>query len=217
MLCTWVVMFGAFGQMALRDAQRFADTGEAARALVEDKSSQIERSASGDQKRRYYLDLSFVTQQGATIERTSRVQMNEYNRVAIGDTIEIVYLRDDPQRIEVTPGKSMETAQFLRLVTGFSMLAVLVSLFVFGRRALDAWHARQMGVREEVQIETVHKSGWWIFSKGYRLTWRDQSGQDGKSLYRKADDLMGYRAGDIITVYHGRKRTWWEGDVGTRS
>ena len=214
---SWVVMFGWISEVELGSAQQFAEDGIVTSAHVADKYSERKKSASGKRKLRYYLDLEYETQSGDEISLSRSVQSTEYNHVEAGDVIEITYLRSNPQKIEVTKGRNFRTGRFLRTLTWLSAFAVLAGVWVYGRRALDAFRARKYCQCEEVNVIEVRKSGWWIFGKSYRLIWRESTGREGKSLPQKADKLMGFRPGDRIVVFNGDKRSWWIGDVGERA
>lgn len=212
----WVVTFAFFSEVALVSARQFAEEGEDTSAQVTGKYSERKRSANGNRKLRYYLDLEYVTKAGDAISLNRSVQHPVYDRVEVGDVIGITYLRSNPRKTEVTKGRQLRMGRFVRMLAWLSVLAVLAGTWIYGRRALDAVRARKNHQRAEVKLIEVRKCGWWVFSKGYRLIWHDSTGREGKSLPQKADKLMGFRSGDTLIVFLGGKRSWWVGDVGDR-
>ena len=212
----WVAMFWLFSEQALVSARQFSENGEAASANVINKYSEIRRDADGDRNTHFFLDLKFEILNGEAISLDWRVTRTEYDRIEPGNVISIVYLRDNPETIEVTAGSNLRTGEGLRKFAWLSVFLVLVGTWINGRRALDAIRARENRQREEVSLIEVRKKGWWVFSKGYRLIWCEKTGRKGQSLPQKADKLMGFRPGDTLVVFQGDKRSWWAGDVGDR-
>lgn len=212
----WVAMFWLFSEQALDSAKQFSENGEAVNANVLNKYSEIRRDTGGDRNTHYFLDLEYETRNGEAISLDRRVARTEYDQVEPGDVLGIVYLRDDPKTIEVSAGSNLQTGEVARKFAWLSALFVLVGTWINGRRALDAVRARENRLREEVSVIEVRKKGWWIFSKGYRLIWCENTGRKGQSLPQKADKLMGFRHGDTLVVFHGDLRSWWAGDIGDR-
>lgn len=212
----WVGMFWLFSEQALVLARQFSENGEAVNANVINKFSEIRRDSDGDRNTHYFLDLEYETRNGEAISLDRHVTRTEYNQVEPGDVMGIVYLRDNPETIEVTAGSNLRMGDMIRKFSWVSVLFVLVGTWINGRQALDAVRARENRRREEVSLIEVRKKRWLIFSKGYRLIWCENTGRKGQSLPQKADKLMGFIPGDTLVVFHGDQRSWWAGDVGDR-
>ncbi|MEP2471982.1 MAG: DUF3592 domain-containing protein [Paracoccaceae bacterium] len=216
MFLAWALMFWLFSEQAFVSARQFSDNGETVNANVVNKYSEFRRDADGHRNTYYFLDLEYETRNGEAISLDRLVTRSEYDQVEPGDVIGIIYLRNDPETIEVTTGSNLSMGVITRKFAWLSVLFVLVGTWINGRRALDAVRAREKRQREEVSLIEVRKKGWWIFSKGYRLIWCENTGRKGQSLTRAADKLMGFRPGDTLVVFHGDQRSWWAGDIGDR-
>ena len=207
-------MFWFFSEKALESAREFAESGEQAQAVAMRSYTERERAADGDLETVRYIELEFTTRAGEPISLNRRVSSSEFRRIKVGDEITIVYLRDRPRVIEVTPGSNLRAGRQVRRLAWLSFIPAIVSALVFLRTAVDGYRAQKYGQRLEVKVVEIRKPRWWINQRGYRLIWRDDMELEQKSLSYRAHKLMGFRVGDTITVFQGNKRSWWAGDVG---
>lgn len=197
-------------------ADRFANEGNAASARIEDKYSETTRDADGDQVTRYYLELSFETEDGQSIKLSKRVGRSHFSSVEKGEVIDVTYLRSDPGKIELSDGETLNRAKGEQFMFYLFLAFALTTFWYTARMALDAFQARKSGERQEVEVSEIRKARWWQFRVGYRLVWHERDGRQGTSLSQSADRLMGFRTGDRLIVFRGRLRSWWAGDCGDR-
>lgn len=205
------------GQLSHNTAQRFEEEGLSATAEVLSKFYTESTDSDGDTTRTYWFTLSFTTQSKQVIITKRSVNSSEYRSAKMGDELEILYLRSDPEVTEVTHGShayGAKVAQIILLVIGVIWLGLL---WVTGRWTVEALRARRYGSREEAVVQEIHKTNVRVNNRPrYRLIWTDSNGKEGKSLMRKWADVDQFQRGDRIVIYQGLKRSWWVGDIGDR-
>ena len=221
----WVVIvFGAvflivtlIGYLSFQAAERFTREGVPATAVVTEKYLEESRDSDGDTVIDYYLTLKFETQAGRAMRLTEMVSNDEYARAQEGGAFDLLYLRSDPTRVELTQGSNARAANGLQIAALCMGLIWLAGLWWIGRWAVEAGRARAYGARQVAHVTEVRESNVKVNnSYRYRLVWKDAAGHEGTSLLHKATVLDGYGNGDPIVIYQGLKRSWWAGDIGDR-
>lgn len=198
-------------------AERFETEGVEARATVKDKYWTESRDSDGDRTITYYLDVEFDTDDGENMLLTRSVPKSVHDAAGIGGQMTIWYLRSDPDRIEMRRGETRHSsvaAQIAALIAGGLLLG---GFWFVARRAVAAVRARRYGARETAIVTGIARTNIRVNRRyRYRLTWREASGREGRSLAYKKAHIDGIPTGSEITVYQGIKRAWWTGDVGER-
>lgn len=215
-ICVVFLVWAAFGWLlayySLQTAQKFEEEGAFARAQVIGKY--LKKDSDGDTDG--YLELKYTTEANETLSRNRNVGSSIYQSVETGNFIEIRYLKSDPETIELQQNEFLKQGNLALMFAAISSVFAPIAFWAYGRQTLDAVKARKFRKREEVELLQVKRTGWWVFGRGFRLIWRENTGREGKSLQHKAERLMGFRPGDTIVVFHGKNRSWWAGDVGDR-
>lgn len=196
-------------------AQRFDMEGIEARARVIDRYYTESTDSDGDKTITHYLEIDFETDGGRPMRLKPSVGSGLYNRTRIGDDIPVWYLQSDPSRIETRRGQNRSAATVTQVIGAIFGLLMLGALWFPGSKAVAALRARRYGRRDRAEVTGLNKTGWTVNGEHrYRLQWRDSAGHSGESLAYRRDQLTPYRTGSTVPVYHGLRRTWWEGDVG---
>jgi hypothetical protein len=111
------------GVKEYRNSKRLVNEGKSADAKVTDKDMTTGRKG----RRSYYLAVQFKTEAGKPVEERLQVSSSEYDSAAIGATVPVHYLADDPTVCQV--GSKAEVkwttfaiGAFLAVVGGFSVL-----------------------------------------------------------------------------------------------
>lgn len=222
----WVVLlFGAvflivtaIGYVSFQSAERFAREGLPATAVVTEKYLEESRDSDGDRVIEYFVTFEFETQAGRALSLTELVSYDEYSRGETGGSFDLLYLRSDPTRVELTRGSNARAANGLQIAALGVGLIWLAGLWWIGRWAVEAGRARAYGTRQVAHVTEVRTSNVKVNNRyRYRLVWKDAAGREGTSLLYKSTALDGYGNGDPIVIYQGLKRSWWAGDIGDRA
>lgn len=176
-----------------------------ARVVVKQKINRDEAIRGSEDRHRVWLRFE-LPGQGSQVQ-PKRVDGALYERLDIGEARDIRVLPETPDVIELTPGEFRDDGQDLQGIALVIGAAVLLAIWVFGRRAVSALRARRYGTRIPGHI----------IDKRARLIWRDDRGRTGKSLKSAPDRYAGYQIGSEVDLYLGPDgRTWWIGDTGPR-
>jgi len=211
-----LVFMTVLSYQSFATAKRFETEGLQTVATVA-RAYKTERESDGKITTEYNLDLTFMTEDGRKVAISEQVSKVFFETSERQTTLDIWYLEGKPEKVELVRGSTAQSGraqQFMALVIG---VIALTTLWFPGRKAVDAYLARQYGREGKATILEVvehqfNKSGVW-----HRLMWRDTDGQVGYSLMYRPSQLSDYGPMTTLRVYHGRKWTWWEGDVGTRA
>lgn len=209
---------GMIGFYSAREASDFAFQGRSTSAVVVSTSLRESRGpgsgnnfAIPDATVRFSVD-------GKEVLAAGRISQASFETLQPGDAIDIRYLPDDPQRIEVDAGISLTAA----LITGgVALLALGALVFVAGRAARFARGAitvRQRGKRTLVKVAEHRVPTFGNDRKPKtRLVWQDSNGRENLSLPVTMDVARKYRVGRKIAIYElpgSDLGSVWEGDVG---
>lgn len=216
-LLIWAWLVYSFAAQHIDSARQFTERGETTLATVVSKEYERKRTVDGEMFTLYLLDLRYETQAGEAISITQSVTVFEYNRIETGDTIDIIYLRDAPEIIEVTPGINAQRAMLLCVALAIVLALAICMTWVAARRAMDAIQARKLGTREEVALIEVRRKGLPILSRRVQLIWSESTGRAGQSMSRAKAKFGDFKPGDPLIVFHGDRRSWWAGDIGDRA
>jgi len=198
-------------------AQRFEAEGRAAQATVSARYTTESRDSDGDVTTIRWLTLDYVTDARDEITISKTVGTSLYRRVAVGDTLPLLYLRSAPHTVELDPGSNRRTSRGTQIVALILGLGWLYSLWLVGGWAVGAVRARRFGARQQVKVTEIMRTTIRVNNRPrYRVVWRDQQGITGKSLLQRPERVQGVRPGDQIEIYKGLKRAWWVGDIGER-
>jgi hypothetical protein len=112
--------FAASGTTKLLSELRYRSAGIHVRGIVTSKS--IERASGRNSSTSYQVVYRFVTGQGATVEGSDRVDVDQWEELKNGDPLEVVYLPDSPRS-----NRSMTTTE-MPLALGFAGIGTFVFL-----------------------------------------------------------------------------------------
>ncbi len=201
-----------------RLATRFEANGVSTQALVTHRHIEVSTDSDGDKTRTYWFDLEFVLENGTPYAREKSVPVSLYDATQEGETLEVIYLRDDPNRLQMYAGEHQGTSRVIQIIALVLALIWLVAFWLVGRKTVAGLRARLYGERVEVPSEGLVSTNVTVNNQHrHRLAWRMPDGTKGKSLMRARDKFDGAEeAGASITVYKGLRGDWWAGDVGNR-
>jgi hypothetical protein len=147
----WVVIiFGIvmtavslIGETSFNTAKRFEAEGLYTTALVTNKYTTESRDSDGNRTVTYWLDIEYVTEAGEEMRRSETAGSGFYRGVAVGEEIEIRYLRSAPHVTELEEGSyatGAAVARWIALGVGLSWLGML---WMVGRWTVEALRARR--------------------------------------------------------------------------
>lgn len=213
-----LLLFTAISSAELRTAQLFDQEGIEAAGQITDKYTRETRDSDGNKRTTYYVTVEFKTRAGALVSVSPSVSRNAYSETTVGHPIGLWYLQSRPDKIELERGSHRQAYRITYFVAGGLGLAMLGSLWYFGRHTVAAVRARRYGARENAVVTGIEKTNYRVNKKHrYRLIWREASGRVGQSLPHRESALEAYAPGQTITVYQGLKKAFWVGDVGERA
>lgn len=154
---------------------------------------------------------------GITQEQTMDVYDWYVEKYPVGSTDTIYYLPDNPARIETTRSDMglIQSSLAGWGATVFGVLA-LIALWFPGIKTSRAILARRYGARiaaelvEKREVRTRH-------GIAIRLIWKEPSGRFGQTEPLVHRQAAAYELGQTLYVFHGPKRSWWEGETGPRA
>lgn len=198
-------------------AKRFDENGLETTARIEQLYFEETTDSDNDTVITYYLDLTYQTRDGAQMALTQDVTEDVFERSEKGASMQIWYLADDPDTIEVTRGDNLTLGRVTRVIAiVLGLIAGSIAVFI-GWRTLDAIRARRSGKIVTGKVLRIARSAWEVNgTPRYRVVWQERGGPEGYSLLYKQDEIQGLSIGSEITLYKGRKYAWWRGDVGPR-
>jgi len=210
-----VLYFGA--QSKLTVAQRFEANGVPVIATVIRKYTKTDQSGDNN-KTTYWVSFRYSVQGGQALTTDRKVARQIYFKTEPGASFALEYLPDDPKKLQVTPDEHRHTAEALQLVFISVGTVWLYLLWWIGRKAAAGELARRHGARYETQSLGLAKSKVSVNRETlYQLVWRTPEDEEARSVPRKRTKFSGVEvAGTPITIYRGRGRDWWAGDVGNR-
>ncbi|WP_120501795.1 DUF3592 domain-containing protein [Roseovarius sp. EL26] len=212
-----ILLISVVGQSNFKTAERFENEGRLAQAEVVKKYTSEHREPDGDIEITYRLVAQFTPTGGDLTKVDRSVPRSFYDDVEEGGRVELLYLPNQPSKVELTRGANRAGATFLSRLSLVLGMIWLVALWVVGRWAVAGVRARRFGTREEALVSEVKQSMITINGRArFRLVWVDAQGREGTSLLHVWDDLAHFKTGDRVMIYHGVKRSWWAGDIGTR-
>ncbi|WP_425098238.1 hypothetical protein [Tropicibacter sp. S64] len=198
-------------------ADRFEAEGRETVAKVLDKYWTESTDSDGDRTITHWFTLAYRTNAGRDMQIDDIVSSSLYDAIDIGGRLPILYLDSDPARIETSFGANRTAGVVMQVIALVFGALTLGALWFSGRRAVAAIRARRYGRTERVAVGELYQTAVSVNGKRrYRLKWREANGREGYSLMYPKDALLPFPPGHRITIYHGLKRAFWEGDVGPR-
>jgi len=209
---------GAIGFGILGDADEFANRGRVAKAVIISTSIRELRSpGSGNVSKIPTASVRFSVN-GREVFASARISQQRYDSEPAGQSISVLYLPEDPTRIEIEPGGNF---RYGLILTG--VLSVLIAFWVttvvrafrFARRAI---YVRNNGTRKTVSV-IEHEAPMFTSDQNPEtcLVWKDTSGKVCRSLPIRVKRAGDYRVGMDIQIYEmpgSELDSVWEGDVG---
>ena len=136
----FAVILAFAAQSANSTAAALADHGQTAIATVTDKERETtrRRTDSGTRTRTSY-EVTYEFEADSRAQRvTVDVSEEVYDDVSVGDEVEIRYLPEDPQRVEVYPGQMAGSGKVMGIIAGVfgvvAAIAAAVAVLLAGRR-----------------------------------------------------------------------------------
>ena len=210
------VMIGA-GYVGLQ-AWRLAQEGEVVTGEVLGKDWRESRDSDGDTTTTYYVRFHFDTRTGDRIEDENSVSYDIYRDADNGDPVEVRYWPQDPMLNEIEPGSNRFMALMMGILGLPFFLVGLGFATVQARFALGAVRIREHGERLAAEVTEHQSTGLTVNNtRYYRLEWRDENGNIGKSRPAHPNRLKDYPPGSTISVFvdpRAATKGVWEGDVG---
>ena len=198
-------------------AARFERSGVVTFGEVVDRRHEVSTDSDGDESHSYYLTLRFDAASAGVIQREVSVGSGVYAASPMGEAVELRFLPDDPDAIEVPVGKTAGTAWWLMRIGAVFGIAALIMLWFFGKRATLAYKTRRDGQALVAEVIEVRSTSVTVNDEPQaRLVWRDETGAVGESLMRGVSQLRSLGPGTKINVYRFGDQMWWQGDVGPR-
>jgi len=217
---TFLLVFGVFfmagsvlaviGLRDLADALRLRRQGRIVEAVVVEKD--IRRATrEGNPRTEYALRYRFQTEGGPAVEGRAAVDVNEWERLQVGDRLTVRYLPGVAGAHRRADGKDLESP-IVNLALGAGIGALFGTFF--GRqlfRLRRELRLRRDGVPTEATVLTVEPAGvvvnrvaqWRI---RYRYHDHLNKARDGDSGAVPPGDIEGWKAGDTGTVRFDRAR-----------
>ncbi|MEM8860947.1 MAG: DUF3592 domain-containing protein [Chloroflexota bacterium] len=104
------MLYGIFA-LTRSEIREFRNSGFPAEATITGKRDRLERNSQGDRRTVYYFDVTFFDKSdpdetqtvdvGVFKTGTAEVRRQDYNQYEVDDTVEILFLLDDPTQIEL--------------------------------------------------------------------------------------------------------------------
>ncbi|MEM9844761.1 MAG: DUF3592 domain-containing protein [Pseudomonadota bacterium] len=177
----------------------------------------IRQQDGGTDQVSFIVALDFTTPEGERIVLERGVPQESFEEMIPGSRVDVRYLPDTPQRVEVTEGAYRSGAIALQRVALGGGILWLLLLWRVGSWAVSAVRAREAGPREDVEVVRIQRTPYRVRRQRYfRLVWRDGQGVEGESLLNWRKVVAPHRPGTTTHVYRDGRTTWWVGDVGER-
>lgn len=200
------------------NAWRLTSEGEAVTGEVLGKDWRTSRDSDGDTSTSYYVRFSFDTRTGEYFEDENSVSYEIYSNAEIGDPIEVNFWPGDPMLNEIDPNSNIFIASLLGLLGLPFFLVGATFVTLHARFVLGAIKTRDRGEQVEAVVTEHQRSGLTVNNtRYYRLHWRDERDNTGKSRPAHPSKLVDYPQGSKISVYinpRSPQNGVWEGDVG---
>ncbi|MEM9498823.1 MAG: DUF3592 domain-containing protein [Pseudomonadota bacterium] len=178
----------------------------------------IRQQDGGTDQVSFIVAIRFSTAEGKQVRLERGVPEETYRALRPGATLDVRYLPDDPDTVEVTDGAYRSGAVMLQRLALGGGVVWLVMLWRVGSWAVGAVRAREHGALEAVEVVRVQRTTWRLNRQRlFRLVWRDAQGTEGHSLLNWRRRVAPYRPGTTTHVYRGSRDMWWVGDVGERA
>ncbi|QHQ35614.1 hypothetical protein [Algicella marina] len=215
----FALVFGGVAMSEGRKAERLKADGVDGFAVITDKDIEISYDSDGDKQTTYRLYFN-VELPGRTLADDDSVGRKFYNAQRIGDRLPIRYWRPDPDVNEIEPGSTTTAIWITKIIAVVALTAALAWGYIAYEKAAKATRMRKGGERRRARVTEHMRTGITVNNRRmYRMCWRDEAGMSGRSMLHRLSYLEDFPEGTEIWVYAdpaGRKRSWWEGDVGPR-
>ncbi|MEZ5667248.1 MAG: DUF3592 domain-containing protein [Alphaproteobacteria bacterium] len=200
------------------DAARLDDEGVAAEATIIGKREVERRTGTNSSNRRtdYELRYHFPVGGGALHYGTRDVSRDFFDGVAVGDTVPVRYLADDPDLNEIEPGAVNENALYAGIFGAVLLLGGALFAWLVARKASRAAAAIARGVQTDATVfAVVTASG----ANHLRFRYADAAGteHEAMTMLSKRARLADIAEGQTIRVRYDPqhpKRVFWERDLG---
>ena len=199
-------------------AERFEGEGRQVAATVSHKRHIHTRNPDGSLSTAYWVTLRYRTSDGEQLMLERLVSAEESERALEGAKVYLLYLPDDPQRVELSANWFQSAAEIKKSLALSVGVLWLLLLWIIGKRSVDAIRAREFGTREPAIVTAIRKSA--ILLPGYpdtRVFWQDFKGEGGHSLLYHGYQLSRLDPGKQIEIFRSPQGCWWIGDVGDRA
>jgi hypothetical protein len=150
-------IFAALGGTKLAAELRYQRDGVHARGTILSKS--FERASGGKSSTSYRVTYRFATAQGAPVEATDEVDVDQWEELQKGDPFEIVYLPRSPRMNRGASSTEMPLALGFTGVGAFTLLVGGVVFFVGVRNASRHLRIRLNGMTAEATVLRHYVSG----------------------------------------------------------
>lgn len=214
------VITGGIALVSGQKAQRLAEDGVTVQGEVTDREVRLETDSDGDQYRVYFLDVAFEAS-GWPVATEAKVSRRFYDTHEVGDSLPVLYWRQDPQVNEIEPGKTGRDRWVTTILAAISLAAAGYVGLTGWRKAVRWSSVRDHGERRSAVIDGHKRTAFRINNRQqYRVIWVDSAGVRGQSFLRSTWQIETLPEGKEIWIYadpRGRLASVWEADVGKRA
>jgi Protein of unknown function (DUF3592) len=204
------VMASYFAVELWRTHQYFEQEALSVQATILSKSLE-KASRNGNLRTQYRVTFRFATSDGQTIEKTSEVPVDEWERLDEGNPFPVRYLPSDPNTTQMDRSGAWWEPLMLG---GFSVLFTLIGIVVAQselRHVLLVWRLSRSGLAAEGTVRKVWATGTSINRVcQWRLSYefRDHMGrtQQGESHLLSPDEAAAWNPGNKGSIRFDRTR-----------
>ncbi len=215
----FAIVFGLIAMFEGRNAERLEADGVNGIAVITDKDIEIDYDSDGDRTTTYRLYFTVETPDGDVVDNDT-VGKGFYNSVSIGARTPIRYWRLGPDVNEIEPGSTTTTIWITKVISAVALTITLAWGYIAWEKSAKAVRIRERGARRRAKVTGLVNTSVTVNGRRlYRLGWVDDEGVPGKSMMHKPAKLDAFPEGSEIWIYAdpaGRKKSWWEGDIGPR-
>lgn len=206
------LILGGVGWLLWAEARTMARDGVQAVAVVTDRRILTQTDRDGSRSTRYVVAYRFNPSSDQTVDGDDQVSRALYDQLAVGQSVTVRFLPDDPARNDLEPDGPWLPA-FLLALAGVALVVALGLGRMFGGRKLSILRAARAGEVREARVTGHVTTNVQVNGRTqFRFAWTDAAGVPGQSA------LMDLRAlpetGSVVRIYVDPRsgRGWWEGD-----
>ncbi len=183
-------------------ARLLADYGIISEAQITDRQRNEQRDGEGRVTEvTWWVTARFVTPEGQDVTRRVAVSEVYFDSTALGDTVPVTHLPDDPGILELEPGRTEGASRSSRIAAiGAWVIAAGLGLWLWRQNAA-AIRAAGRGERIVARVTGhVPMRARQAQRPRARLEWREDAGQTGHSGPLTAEELQRYPVGGTVTL-----------------